>query len=168
MEFKTWVLCSYRVPDLPFFAPAVPSWNCFQPKFLFFLFFCFLGHEQLLVDAEKTQHLWLWITDQAGYVWFLFWLVKRDATSWKRAKYRVSTAHMMTWNCRKGKAVLVEILISLQSSKEPWLRIYQDSLSFLLFILCNISQLFWNIFKNLLVTSVSLHGKVLSDNDKIN
>ena len=82
----------------------------------------------------------------------------------QRAKYRVSTAHMMPWNCRKGKAVLVEILILLRSSKELWLRIHQDSLSFLLFILCNISQLFWNIFKNLLVTSVSLHGKVLSNN----
>ena len=35
----------------------------------------------------------------------------------QRAKYRVSTAHMMPWNCRKGKAVLVEILILLQSSK---------------------------------------------------
>lgn len=35
----------------------------------------------------------------------------------QRAKYRVSTAHMMPWNCRKGKAVLVEILILLQIFK---------------------------------------------------
>lgn len=74
----------------------------------------------------------------------------------------------MLWNCRKWKAVLVEIIVIAVFKRT----MHGSEYIGILFhsccnILCNISQLFWNIFKNLLVTSVSLHGKVLSNNTMI-